>query len=105
MRQNVSTHRTRPSLFKWKQLEVGRRARGRVILARDAVVEGRAVSFRWSLAALAVQSSTGDGWIGDWSPGIGDPTVMGWLTVAAYFAASWLCVRAFRRAHGGGQHL
>ncbi|MCA9652372.1 MAG: hypothetical protein H6712_04615 [Myxococcales bacterium] len=30
-----------------------------------------------------------------WSPGIGDPTVMGWLTVVAYLAAAWLCLRAF----------
>lgn len=30
-----------------------------------------------------------------WSAGIGDPTVMGWLTVVAYFAGAWLCLRAF----------
>ncbi|MCX4241091.1 hypothetical protein [Paraliomyxa miuraensis] len=30
-----------------------------------------------------------------WSAGIGDPTFMGWLTVVAYFAATWLCLRAF----------
>jgi hypothetical protein len=30
-----------------------------------------------------------------WSVGIGDPTLMGWLTVVAYFAAAWLCLRAF----------
>lgn len=30
-----------------------------------------------------------------WSAGIGDPTVMGWLTVVAYFVATWLCLRAF----------
>lgn len=30
-----------------------------------------------------------------WSAGIGDPTLMGWLTVVAYFAATWLCLRAF----------
>jgi hypothetical protein len=28
-----------------------------------------------------------------WHPGIGDPTVMGWLTVAAYFCAAALCAR------------
>src|SRR5688572_4959349 len=28
-----------------------------------------------------------------WHPGIGDPTVMGWVTVAAYFFASALCFR------------
>lgn len=39
---------------------------------------------------------TNDGWIGSWSPGIGDPTIAGWLTVIAYFAAAALC---FRTAH------
>src|SRR5688500_9145079 len=28
-----------------------------------------------------------------WRLGIGDPTVMGWLTVAGYFFAAWLCLR------------
>jgi hypothetical protein len=27
-----------------------------------------------------------------WTPGIGDPTIMGWVTVAAYFAAAVLCL-------------
>ena len=31
-----------------------------------------------------------------WAPGIGDPTVGGWVTVAAYFATAWLCLRAAR---------
>jgi TRAP-type uncharacterized transport system fused permease subunit len=30
---------------------------------------------------------------GHWSVGIGDPTVAGWITVAVYFLAAWLCVR------------
>lgn len=30
-----------------------------------------------------------------WSPEIGDPTVMGWLTVVAYFIVAGLCLRAF----------
>jgi hypothetical protein len=30
---------------------------------------------------------------GRWELGIGDPTVMGWTTVAAYFGAMWLCYR------------
>lgn len=37
-----------------------------------------------------------------WRPGIGDPTFMGWLTVAAYFGAAFLCLREFlaaRRVH------
>jgi len=36
------------------------------------------------------------GWIGSWSPGIGDPSVGGWVTVVAYFAAAFLCFRAYR---------
>jgi len=32
---------------------------------------------------------SGDGWIGRWSPGIGDPTVIGWLTVAIYALGAW----------------
>ena len=34
---------------------------------------------------------------GRWQPGIGDPTVMGWVTVAAYLAAAIACQRAARR--------
>ena len=36
---------------------------------------------------------------GRWHPGIGDPTLMGWLTVVAYFVTAWLCARAARAAH------
>lgn len=32
---------------------------------------------------------------------IGDPSAMGWLTVAGYFAAALLCLRASRRANQG----
>jgi hypothetical protein len=33
---------------------------------------------------------------GQWRPGIGDPTLMGWLTVVAYLSASWACGWATR---------
>ena len=33
-----------------------------------------------------------------WAPGIGDPTVIGWVTVVAYFAAAWLSWRAARHS-------
>jgi len=36
------------------------------------------------------------GWIGHWSPSIGDPTVAGWLTVGLYLAAALACFRAGR---------
>ena len=37
----------------------------------------------------------------DWSPTIGDPTLMGWLTVFAYFVTAWLCLRAFNTEKRG----
>ena len=33
-----------------------------------------------------------------WKPGIGDPTVYGWLAAAAYALGALLCWRASRRA-------
>ena len=33
---------------------------------------------------------------GAWHPGIGDPTSMGWITVAGYALAAWSCWRAGR---------
>ena len=51
------------------------------------------------LATLLV-SGSGDGWIGTWSPGIGDPDFVGWLTVVGYLAASYLCWRRFRQLGG-----
>lgn len=53
-----------------------------------------ALPARQSLAyAYAVHAG---GWVGGWSPGIGDPTFVGWLTVFAYFVAAYLCLRAFK---------
>jgi hypothetical protein len=37
--------------------------------------------------------TSGNGWIGSWSPGIGDPTIFGWLTVLAYLVAAWMCLQ------------
>ena len=48
-------------------------------------------------ALLAVAEIRDGGWIGNWSPGIGDPSLVGWLTVVAYLLAAALCWRAFRR--------
>jgi len=42
---------------------------------------------------IRVSELAGDGWIGHWSPGIGDPTIMGWLTVVLYALAAWQCYR------------
>jgi hypothetical protein len=38
---------------------------------------------------------------GRWTPGIGDPTVLGWVTVAAYAAAFVLCLACARRETRG----
>ena len=35
-----------------------------------------------------------------WKPGIGDPHLMGWVTVTAYLAAAYLCYRAGRGGIG-----
>jgi hypothetical protein len=43
------------------------------------------------------QSLPDTGWIGDWSPGIGDPTVAGWITAFAYLGTAYLCFRVQRR--------
>jgi hypothetical protein len=50
--------------------------------------------FSWAPA------SDGHGLIGRWSPGIGDPTIVGWVTVVAYAAAAYLCWRVLQRRHG-----
>src|SRR5678816_1896366 len=42
---------------------------------------------------IRVSELAGDGWIGHWSPGIGDPTIMGWLTVVLYALGAWQCYR------------
>lgn len=36
-----------------------------------------------------------------WTPGIGDPTITGWLTVFAYFFTAWLCLRALMAEKSG----
>jgi len=38
---------------------------------------------------------------GHWRPGIGDPTAIGWLTVAAYLATSVLCWQLARKTSNG----
>ena len=37
-----------------------------------------------------------------WSPGIGDPTWIGWLITVAYFVAAWCCLQSFLRARSVG---
>lgn len=41
------------------------------------------------------------GWIGAWSPGIGDPSVGGWITVALYAATAWACFRVLQTERRG----
>jgi hypothetical protein len=63
------------------------------------MLEGRVVIE--ALFAFAPMSRSG--LIGRWSPGIGDPSFMGWLTVLAYFGTAWSCfsvARRLRTRHG-----
>jgi hypothetical protein len=50
-----------------------------------------------------------EGCIGDWSPGIGDPTILGWLAVVAYFVSAFMCWRtrsaAVRKEERGSARL
>ena len=55
------------------------------------------------LRMLLAQSHPGEGWIGNWSPGIGDPNFFGWLTVVAYLVAAYLCSRVVRRLRSRGR--
>ena len=52
---------------------------------------------------IAFVTQPGNGWIGRWAPGIGDPSLMGWLTVLLYAACAWQCWRTARvlPAEGG----
>ena len=36
---------------------------------------------------------SGSGWIGGWSPGIGDPDIISWIIVALYALSAWQCYR------------
>lgn len=46
-----------------------------------------------------------DGWIGTWSPGIGDPTLVGWVIVGLYAVAVWLCYRVIRLEYDLREYL
>lgn len=51
----------------------------------------------------ARQMETSEGWIGTWSPGIGDPSWVGWFTVVLYFAVAVATLRLLRR-HSFARH-
>lgn len=42
-------------------------------------------------------SNLDNGWIGGWSPGIGDPTIMGWITVVLYALGVIQCYQVVSR--------
>lgn len=44
----------------------------------------------------AVSTAPNGGWIGRWSPEIGDPTIGGWITVVVYLLAAVLCWRVLQ---------
>ena len=41
----------------------------------------------------------------NWSPGIGDPTIGGWVTVGLYFAAALSCWASARRTYTAERHI
>jgi hypothetical protein len=49
-----------------------------------------------ALPLVLAAASPSDGWVGDWSPGLGDPTIVGWLTVVSYLVGAYLCFLAFK---------
>ena len=42
---------------------------------------------------------------GRWYPGIGDPSLMGWVTVVAYFASAYFAFSAARTSRSGERYL
>jgi hypothetical protein len=46
---------------------------------------------------LAARPAPEGGWLGHWSPGIGDPSFMGWATTFLYLLTSLQCWRLIRR--------
>jgi len=52
---------------------------------------------------LLSAAAHGGGWIGSWSPGIGDPTPAGWLATLAYFVAAWRRLPSAARAPRSGR--
>ncbi len=52
---------------------------------------------RTATLATSFAAPSADGWIGRWSPGIGDPTAVGWLTVVAYLATAALAFGVVKR--------
>lgn len=55
------------------------------------------------MALLFVTLVTGPD--GRWYPGIGDPTIMGWVTVVAYAAATYFAYQALRASRLGAEKL
>ncbi|HYO98129.1 MAG TPA: hypothetical protein VER33_26675 [Polyangiaceae bacterium] len=53
-----------------------------------------AVCWTW---ASRIRPGDAGGWVGSWSPGIGDPSVLGWLTVVLYIGTAGYCWLVGRR--------
>lgn len=52
--------------------------------------------------SLSLAPAPGGGWLGDWSPGIGDPTLAGWITVGLYLVAAAFVARVLRGRRASG---
>jgi hypothetical protein len=84
-----------------KQTWLARRGSGRVALRCHE--QARRAERECYTGALMTVAPEQEGWIGRWSPGIGDPNVAGWLTVVLYLAAALACfwvARDIRRREG-----
>jgi hypothetical protein len=49
------------------------------------------------MLAVSLADPSEGGWLGNWAPGIGDPTFAGWFTVFAYAACAALCGLNYRK--------
>jgi hypothetical protein len=68
----------------------------RPTLVIETKLRFRAVRIILDEANAVFSLVTDSGLIGNWSPGIGDPSIMGWFTVVLYFYTGYRCFRLTR---------
>lgn len=99
MARDVGTGNGRWATIPWAHPDpsppVGALARRRTVLPADNVQVSVRTDERWRRAVVGLR----------WRPGIGDPTFVGWLTVAAYGIAAAGAVWAFAGARASQRRL